>query len=46
MAFVLDCSATMAWIFSDEASEATDRLRESLIEGSAFVPALWPMALT
>ena len=43
MAFVLDCSVTMAWVFSDEASEATDRLRESLIEDSAFVPALWPI---
>ena len=27
----------------DEASEATDRLRESMIEGRAFVPALWPV---
>lgn len=43
MAFVLDCSLTMAWLFSDEASEATDRLRESLIEESAFVPSLWPV---
>ena len=30
MAFVLDCSVTMAWIFSDEATEATDRVRDSL----------------
>ena len=43
MAFVLDCSVTMAWVFSGEASAATDRLRESLIENSAFVPALWPI---
>ena len=43
MAFVLDCSVTMAWVFSDEASESTDRLRESLIEDTAFVPALWPI---
>ncbi len=43
MAFVLDCSVAMAWVFPDEASEATDRLRESLIEGRAFVPALWPV---
>ena len=33
----------MSWVFPDEASEATDRLRESLIEGRAFVPALWPV---
>ena len=42
MAFVLDCSVTMAWLFPDEATEATDRLRESLIETRAFVPSLWP----
>ena len=43
MTFVLDRSVTMSWVFSDEASEATDRLRESMIEGRAFVPALWPV---
>lgn len=43
MAFVLDCSVTMAWIFPDEASVLTNRLRESLVEDSAFVPALWPI---
>ena len=42
MAFVLDCSVTMAWVFSDEASEATDRLRDSLLEDRVFVPPLWP----
>lgn len=41
--FVLDCSVTMSWVFPDEASDATDRLRESMIEGGAFVPALWPV---
>ncbi len=43
MAFVLDCSVTMAWIFPDEANTSTDRLRQSLIEERAFVPALWPI---
>lgn len=43
MAFVLDCSVTMAWLFPDEAIEATDQLRESLIETRAFVPSLWPV---
>ena len=43
MAFVLDCSVALAWIFPDEATEATHRLRESLIEGRAFAPALWPI---
>ena len=46
MAFVLDCSATMAWIFPDEATDATDRLREELLDTRAFVPALWPVETT
>ena len=43
MAFVLDCSVTMAWIFPDEATDATDRLRDTLVETRAFVPGLWPI---
>ena len=43
MAFVLDCSVTMAWLFPDEATEATGRLRDSLAEDRAFVPSLWPV---
>lgn len=43
MAFVLDCSVTMSWVFPDEATEETDRLRDSLIAGRAFVPAIWPI---
>ncbi len=43
MAFVLDCSVAMAWVFPDEASRATARLRDSLIDGRAFVPSLWPV---
>jgi predicted nucleic acid-binding protein len=41
MAFVLDCSMTMAWVFPDEATDATDALLESLLSDSAVVPALW-----
>ncbi|MCY3793968.1 MAG: type II toxin-antitoxin system VapC family toxin [Gammaproteobacteria bacterium] len=43
MAFVLDCSVTMAWIFPDEATEATNQLRGSLVGGRAFAPSLWPV---
>ena len=43
MPFVLDCSVTMAWLFSDEANQSTDELRESLIKDSAVVPVLWPI---
>lgn len=40
-AFVLDCSVTMAWVFRDEATAATDQLRDSLRESRAYVPSLW-----
>ncbi len=43
MAFVLDCSVTMAWVFPDEASESTDVLRESLVKDRAVVPVIWPI---
>jgi len=43
MAFVLDCSVTMAWVFPDEATEETGLLRDSLLAGRAFVPAIWPI---
>ena len=43
MVFVLDCSVTLAWLFPDETTEATSHLRDSLIEGRAFAPALWPI---
>ena len=33
----------MAWVFGDEATHETERLRESLIGGRAFVPAIWPI---
>ncbi len=43
MAFVLDCSMTMAWIFPDEATDRTSALRDSLLEDNAYVPELWPI---
>ena len=39
--FVPDCSITMAWVFPDEATEATGRLLDALTDGRAFVRALW-----
>jgi len=43
MPFVLDCSVAMVWMFPDEASPATERLRDSLVNDRAFVPSLWPV---
>lgn len=40
--FVLDCSATLPWLFASEATSATDRLLEDLTAGArAWVPGLW-----
>ncbi len=33
----------MAWVFPDEATVATDQLRDSLSQGRAFTPSLWPV---
>jgi predicted nucleic acid-binding protein len=39
--FVLDASVTAAWCFSDEATTASEALRDSLTERDAVVPTLW-----
>lgn len=45
-AFVLDCSATLPWIFGDEATQASDRLLDDLTAGAqAWVPDLWHLEL-
>jgi len=44
--FVLDCSATLPWIFASEATAATDRLLDQLAAGAkAWVPSLWHLEL-
>ena len=45
-AFVLDCSATLPWVFASEATPGTDHLLEILAAGGrAWVPALWHLEL-
>ena len=43
MAFVLDCSVTMAPVFIDESDQRTDMLLDELPKDLAVVPALWAM---
>jgi predicted nucleic acid-binding protein len=38
---VLDSSATLAWIYSDETTEPIRRLFEAVADDGAVVPALW-----
>lgn len=45
-AFVLDYSATLPWVFGDEATPACDVLLDQLGAGArAWVPALWHLEL-
>ncbi|MEW5944386.1 MAG: type II toxin-antitoxin system VapC family toxin [Pseudomonadota bacterium] len=41
--FVLDNSVVMAWYFEDEANAYTSAILESLAEGEALVPTVWPL---
>ena len=44
--FVLDCSATLPWVFASEATRETHALHAVLIAGGkAWVPALWHLEL-
>ena len=41
MSLVLDSSATLAWIYSDEVTDGIRLLFASVADAGAFVPALW-----
>jgi len=43
MPFVLDCSVTMSWVFSDEGTNDTTALLESLVDDVAIVPQIWTL---
>lgn len=44
--FVLDCSATLPWVFDSETTKETSALLDQLARGSrAWVPALWHLEL-
>jgi predicted nucleic acid-binding protein len=38
---ILDSSVTLAWIYSDETTEAIRRVFDAIAENGAVVPALW-----
>lgn len=40
---VLDCSVAVAWCFEGEADRYADAVLDALTDGSALVPALWPL---
>ncbi|MBM4309519.1 MAG: type II toxin-antitoxin system VapC family toxin [Deltaproteobacteria bacterium] len=43
--FVVDNSVVMAWCFQDEADRYADGVLDMLVEGTALVPAIWPLEI-
>ncbi len=41
MSVVLDCSATLAWIYPDETTEAVRQVFEDIVIDGCVVPMLW-----
>jgi predicted nucleic acid-binding protein len=41
VSLVLDCSATLAWVYGDETTEAIRAVFEAVVNRGALVPALW-----
>lgn len=41
MSLILDSSTTLAWVYSDETTEAIRHVFDLVIEGGAWVPGLW-----
>jgi predicted nucleic acid-binding protein len=45
MRLVLDSSATLAWIYGDETTEAVRQVFDIVAEDGAFVPGLWRLEI-
>ncbi len=45
MSLVLDSSATLAWIFADETTDAIRELFDAVADHGAFVPSLWRLEI-
>src|SRR5215469_13991144 len=41
MSLILDCSITLAWVYSDETTTAVKQVFDLLSQGGAWVPGLW-----
>jgi predicted nucleic acid-binding protein len=45
MSLVLDSSATLAWIYDDEITDAIRQLFNTIVDNGAVVPALWRLEI-
>jgi predicted nucleic acid-binding protein len=43
VSFVLDSSVTLAWIYSDETTDAIHKVLSGLVASGAWVPGLWKL---
>jgi predicted nucleic acid-binding protein len=43
LSLIMDATVTLAWAFEDESNPYTDAVLESLADGQACVPAIWPL---
>jgi predicted nucleic acid-binding protein len=43
MAFVVDCSVSLAWFLEDERNAFTDSILRSTMTADHWVPAVWPL---
>ncbi len=43
MSFVLDCSATLAWIYGDETIDAIRAVFDEVVADGAVVPGIWKL---
>ncbi len=45
MSLVLDCSATLAWVYAEETTQAVRAVFEVVARGGAWVPGLWRLEI-
>jgi predicted nucleic acid-binding protein len=43
VSLVLDSSATLAWIYADELTQAVEQVFDTVISSNAWVPVIWPL---
>lgn len=46
MSLILDSSATLAWIFSDEISRAVQQVLDFVTKSGAIVPVIWSLEVS
>lgn len=46
MSVVIDSTITLAWLFEDEATAASEAILDQLVDGHAIVPAVWQLEVT